>query len=237
MTAATTRRPRYLRHMPAIHGFEHSAKIGRARARRAISPWHRLAAISSPISTAATNGALIISPPCFPFFPFARPLKLLYARWHDPQLAESYIETERAYMSRRGTDVEVWSEITPLATHPVDVPVLRGSLKEALASAKPDIVHIHWLGSFGSYEHVLRKAGLPVTVRAHGFEFAPELASKLSENSLVRAVFVFPQHKAALPNFAKLQVACSAFAPTLYQPLNLPKDRRLLLPVAPRLPT
>jgi glycosyltransferase involved in cell wall biosynthesis len=169
--------------------------------------------------------------------PVARPLKVLYALWHYPQLSESYIETEIAYMRRRGIDVEVWSEITPVAPHPVDVPVHRGSLKEVLASAKPDIVHIHWLGSFGSYEHVLRKAGLPVTVRAHGFEFTPELASKLNENSLVRAVFVFPQHKAALPNFAKLQVACSAFDPTLYRPLNLPKDRRLVLRVAAGLPT
>jgi glycosyltransferase involved in cell wall biosynthesis len=169
--------------------------------------------------------------------PVRRRFKVLYAQWHYPQLSESYVETEIAWVRRQGIDVEVWSEVEPRAPHPVDVRVHRGSLREALALGRPDLVHIHWLGSYAQYAHDLRKADLPVTVRAHGFEFTPELARRLDADPLVRAVFVFPQQKEALPDLGKLTVVRAAFDPNLYHPSSHPKDHRMVLRVSSGLPT
>ena len=166
-----------------------------------------------------------------------RHFKVLYALWHYPQLSESYIETEIAYMQRLGIEVEAWSEIDPAAPYPTNIPVHRGSLKDALAKVNPDIVHVHWLGCFDDHKGVLRRAGLPVTVRAHSFEFTPELARQLEADPLVRKVFVFPHQKAATPKLKKLQTVYSAFDPNLYRPSTLEKDRRLVLRVAAGLPT
>jgi glycosyltransferase involved in cell wall biosynthesis len=163
-------------------------------------------------------------------------LKVLYALWHYPQLSESYVETEIAFMRSRGVEIEAWSEVEPRSPHPVEIPVHRGSLKEAIVRAKPDLVHIHWLGLYPNYGHTLRRADVPVTMRAHGFEFTPALARQLDDDPLVRAVFVFPHQKAALPQLAKLQTVRSAFNPTFYRPPSHPKDRRLVFRASAGLP-
>ena len=168
--------------------------------------------------------------------PPAPRLKVLYALWHYPQLSESYIETEIAFMRSRGVEIEAWSEIEPRTPHPVEIPVHRGSLKEAITRAQPDLVHVHWLGSYASNGHALRRAGLPVTVRAHGFEFTPALVRQLDDDPLVRAIFVFPHQKAALPQLGKLQTVLSAFNPTLYRPPAHAKDRRLVFRASAGLP-
>ncbi len=164
-------------------------------------------------------------------------LKVLYALWHYPQLSESYIQTEIGYMTSQGVDIEVWSEIGSPSPHPVDVPVHRGSLRDAIARVRPDLVHVHWLNSAVTYADMLRKSGLPLTARCHGFEFTAELARDLGANPQFHALFVFPHHKAAMPDLAKLQAIPSAFDPNLYRPPVIPKDRRLVLRVAAGLPT
>jgi len=98
---------------------------------------------------------------------------VLYALWHYPQLSESYVRTEIAAVRKMGVEVEVWSEEDVSAPFSSDVPVHRGTLRDALALVKPDLVHAHWLDMAEKYSADVQAAGLPLTVRGHGFEFSP----------------------------------------------------------------
>jgi hypothetical protein len=83
----------------------------------------------------------------------------------------------------------------------------------------------------------LAASGLPVTLRAHGFEFTAGLARRLLDDPQLRALFTFPNQAAAVGRHHKLQMVWVAFNPSLYHPPAEPKNRRLVLRAAAGLPT
>lgn len=166
-----------------------------------------------------------------------RPIRVLYMLDHYPQLSESYVEAEIRYMRRRGVHVEVWSEIEPVSPFPTDVPVHRGELAAAMAAALPDILHVHWLGSAARYLPTLAGAGLPITVRAHGFDYKADLARRLAAIPQVSRVFLFPHQADALEAASdKIRTVRVAFDTRLFAPA-LRKDPRLVVRTAAGLPT
>ena len=169
--------------------------------------------------------------------PVESPPRVLYALWHYPQLSESYVATEIACMRRWGVDVEVWSECMPASPFSTSVPIHRGTLAETLDRVRPDIVHVHWLNMASKFRDDLERAGVPATVRGHGFEFSPDLAAALQQDSLIRALYIFP-HMAATcpPGLGKVRPMNSCFNPDLYRP-GAGKDRRLVLRTGSGLPT
>jgi len=167
-------------------------------------------------------------------FPKGRPLRVLYALWHYPHLAETYVTTEIACMRRWGVHVEVWSELDPLAPFATDVPVHRGLLPEAIRCVAPDLVHTHWLGTAFKYRALVASAGLPLTVRGHHPGDADlDQIEPLHSDPAVGRIFLFPHLAARLgPRLGKVRVAAACFDPELYHPGG-EKDPRLVVRLAP----
>ena len=167
----------------------------------------------------------------------AQPLRVLWAVWNYPQLTETYIRCELAAMRRWGVEVEVWSEIidtkSPYAS---DVPVHHGSLEETIAKVRPDVVHVHWLNKGKDYREVIARAGLPMTVRGHSYEFATKSVKKLLSDPAVRSVYLFPHFAKQISGSPKIHPMTSAFNEDWFYPPEK-KDRRLVLRMGAGKPT
>lgn len=137
----------------------------------------------------------------------------------------------------KGVEVEVWSEHEAPAPFPSDVPIHRGSLREALARVRPDLVHTHWLHMAQRYSAKMQAAGLPLTVRGHGYEFSPEVVAILDQNPVIRAVYLFPHLAARCYGISeKIRPFPATFNPSLYRP-SQNKDRQLVMRTGAALPT
>jgi glycosyltransferase involved in cell wall biosynthesis len=163
-------------------------------------------------------------------------LRVLYALWHYPQLTETYIRWEIECMRRWGVHVEVWSEQSPASPFETDVTIHRGSLATAIARSQPHLVHVHWLHSALEYASEIRRAGLPMTVRAHGFEVTRRHVLALQRRPDVRAIYLFPHMARHYAGSAKIRSVTTAFNGDLFYPTR-GKDRRLVLRTGPGLPT
>ncbi|WP_137176322.1 glycosyltransferase [Roseomonas sp. AR75] len=159
--------------------------------------------------------------------------RVLYALWHYPQITEQYIETEIRAMQRRGAQVEVWSECDVASAYPPAARFHRGSLEDAIAAFRPDLVHVHWLAHAAPYAPAVAAAGLPLTVRAHGFETTQEtIAATLRIPNLAR-IYLFPGMDAgAATGDPLLMVVPAAFESPLFVPSVAAKDRRLVVRTA-----
>lgn len=188
----------------------------------------------SRINNYAYNRYLIESKKHRPVRP---PLKVLYVLWHYPQLSESYVRTEIIGVRKLGVEVEVWAEENSSAQFESEVPIHRGSLREAIDRVKPDLIHTHWLNMAERYAPDLKESSLPLTVRGHGFEFSVELVDRLNQNSRIESVYLFPhfadQYSSANGKIKRLPVT---FNPDLYYP-SQEKDRKLVLRVGCALPS
>lgn len=167
----------------------------------------------------------------------AQPLRVLWAVWNYPQLTETYIRCELAAMRRWGVEVEVWSEIidtkSPYAS---DVPVHHGSLAETIAKVRPDVVHVHWLNKGKDYREVIARAGLPMTVRGHSYEFATKSVKKLLRDPAVRSLYLFPHFAKQISGSPKVHPMTSTFNEEWFYPPEQ-KDRRLVLRTGAGKPT
>lgn len=165
------------------------------------------------------------------------PLRVLYVLWHYPQLSETYIETELRCMRRWGVHVEVWAETTAASAYDADVPIHRGSLAEAVAAARPDLLHVHWLSYALAQRSAIDDVDLPVTIRVHGFEFTGEALEQALSWDRVYAIYGFPHHVAASARAdGKLRAIPSAFDTDLFTPGEA-KDRRLVVRTSAGLPS
>ena len=163
--------------------------------------------------------------------------RVLYALWHYPQLSETYVETEILAMRRFGADIEVWSNDEVAASYPAVVPVLRGTLEQAIADFRPDVVHVHWVSSALHYGLAARAAGLPLTVRSHGFEVTAEAIAQLLQNPALRQLVLFPrQDKYLARPDPRIQFANASFDSRLFAPSSR-KDRRMVLRTTAALPS
>jgi hypothetical protein len=168
--------------------------------------------------------------------PTLRP-RVLYVVWHYPQLSESYAETELACMRRWGVHVEVWCTSAGASLYPTDVTIHRGSLAVAIEAARPNIIHVHWLGFANMRRDELAAAGLPVTVRAHGFDTTRDNLAAWLANDFAAAVYAFPGQIARCGiDDDRLRPTPVGFDTRLFKP-SLGKDRRLVVRTAAALPS
>lgn len=159
--------------------------------------------------------------------PAAKSLCVLYVIWHYPQLSEQYIETEIQCMRRFGVHVEVWCETGPAASYPSSVPIHRGTLADAIAQVRPDVLHIHWINYGHKEVETFRRCALPMTARAHGFEYSDESLRRILAWPWLRRVYVFPHQMPSTPD-ARIRPMNSAFETPLFKPRDA-KDRRLVV--------
>ena len=165
-----------------------------------------------------------------------KPLRVLYAVWNYPQLTETYIRCEIAAMQRWGVHVEVWSEIVETKSpYACEVPIHHGSLEDAIAQVRPDVVHVHWLNKGKNYRDIVARAGLPMTVRGHSFEFAAKSVKKLLGDPAVRSVYLFPHFARQIAPHPKIRPMTSAFNEHWFYPAE--KNRRLILRTGAGKPT
>jgi hypothetical protein len=158
----------------------------------------------------------------------SRPMRVLYLLWHYPQLSETYIESEILCMKRWGVHIEAWSRCDVATRYEPSVPVHRGSIAEAIAACRPDLLHVHWTNIAVEEGDALRASGLPFTVRGHGFEFTDQAVHKLLTLPGLRRAFVFPHQAAGFSGEPKVTPMPSAFDTAMFHP-EPNKDRRLVL--------
>jgi glycosyltransferase involved in cell wall biosynthesis len=164
----------------------------------------------------------------------ARPLRVLYALWHYPQLSESYVRWEIACMRRWGVDIEVWAENEGPAPFPSEQRVHRGSLADAIRAVQPHCVHTHWSSHAVALSKAVAAAVLPLTVRSHSFDHHADLIA-LQNDSTVRRIYVFPHQAEQLASQAKIQPMNVAFNGDLFYPAGH-KDSRMVLRAAAAIP-
>ncbi len=161
-----------------------------------------------------------------------KPLKVLYALWHYPQLSESYVRTEIVAARKMGVEIEVWAEEKGAAPFESETPVHYGQLGDVIERFRPDLIHTHWLHFGENYGAQIEQSGLPITVRGHGFEFNAETAVRLCGAKNVAGIYLFPHFARAigLAN-GKIKTVPVAFNPDFYFP-RPEKDRRLVMRTA-----
>jgi len=166
----------------------------------------------------------------------SRKLRVLYALWHYPQASETYIEVEIQAMLRLGVEVEVWSEVAATTPYAAGVKVHRGALAGAIGIVRPDVIHVHWLNIAYDLRVVLAAWNIPVTVRAHGFDFDPGIIAALCAEPFIRRVYLWPHQ---LRSYGAGHDALREIRPAFETSLFLPargKDPKLVFRAAAALP-
>ncbi len=166
-----------------------------------------------------------------------RALKVLIVSFDYPQLSESYIDAEIAWMTRRGVDIEVCSLHAPGAVGQAAVHVHRDGLAQAIATFQPQLIHCHWLPVADEVAALAQVHRLPVTVRGHGFEFSASALDACDRHGMVRSIYLFPHFaKAHRTRSARLHDVSACFDSERFHPRH-GQDRHLVLRTAACLET
>ena len=157
-------------------------------------------------------------------------MKVLYILANAPQDCESYIEAEIKYALKRDVQVEIWTSFKGYGQPPV-APLNYGSVHDTIGRFKPDVIHIHYLVTAQQTFRDL-STSIPVTVRAHSFDWDPVRALAVASHPAVRAVYAFPHFAREVPPDRKIVPMPVAYDYSLYNLPSEPKDRRLVLRLA-----
>lgn len=150
-------------------------------------------------------------------------MRVLYAIANYPQLSETYVTAEIAFMLRQGVDVRVWSPVERIEGIPDQCAVYRGTLLEAVDQMKPDLIHVHYLMFARRYDQMLQGLDIPMTVRGHSFDFSPAGVIDALQLPRVQRVYLFPHFARQVPFHKKLVALPVAFDSTRFQP-HMAKD-------------
>lgn len=119
-------------------------------------------------------------------------MKVLYALSKYPQLSETYVTAEIAFMLRAGVDVRVWSPFIRLPDVRPQTICYADTLAHAMQAFRPDVVHVHHLNVAHGVCKQLEAFKVPITIRGHSFDFSVEAVHKLVALSSVEKVYLFP---------------------------------------------
>jgi glycosyltransferase involved in cell wall biosynthesis len=174
----------------------------------------------------------------FPPRAITRRPRVLYVVWHYPQLSETYVETELRRMRAWGVHIEIWRTMAGVSPYATSVPIHDGTLADAVASARPDILHVHWLNFALEHQAEIVGFGLPVTLRPHGFDVTQHgLNTWLASSDRVKGVYAYPDQIALVGAAdARLRPTPVAFDTELFKPRTA-KDRRLVVRASAALPS
>lgn len=120
-------------------------------------------------------------------------MRILYALSKYPQLSETYVSAEIAFMLRQGVDVRVWSPFTRLPDVRPQTICYADTLAHAMQTFRPDVVHIHHLNVAHGVCKQLEAFKVPITIRGHSFDFSVDAVHKLVMIPSVEKVYLFPQ--------------------------------------------
>lgn len=171
--------------------------------------------------------------------PLPRPLRVMLVVYDYPQLSESYIHAEIRALQSRGVSVEVVSWAEPISRGVATAPVTVGleHLQQRAAAFRPHVVHVHWITSVLKQRTRLQALGLPVTVKAHGFDHSAKDLDRVLALPWVRRVHLFPHlHGPGFVRKGKLVASHALVDTSRYYP-EPGKDGRLVLRCGACLPT
>lgn len=154
-------------------------------------------------------------------------MKVLLAAYNYPQLSETYISAEIDFFLRSGIEIEVWAPVSNPMGAIEQVKVHRRTLKEAVDTFHPDVVHCHYLHFAPSINSALSGTKIPLTVRGHSFDFSVERAESAAALDHVGKVYLFP-HLARLCRSNKIVPLPVAYNSKVYRAFP-EKDKKLVL--------
>jgi len=154
-------------------------------------------------------------------------VKVLYALSKYPQLSETYITAEIAFMLRQGVDVRVWSPFTRLPDVRPQTICYADTLAHAMQTFKPDVVHVHHLSVAHGVCKQLEAFKVPITIRGHSFDFSPEAVNKLAALPNVERIYIFPHFPRKVVHH-KVFALPVGYDSTKYRP-EPAKDRSMVL--------
>lgn len=150
-------------------------------------------------------------------------MRVLYLLANYPQSSESYIDAEINYVRSQGIEVAVWSEVIGYGLEIPGVQVFRGpDVHAAIRIFNPDLLHVHYLVTA---QQLLRNlfVNLPITVRAHSFDWDLSRAAAVSGVQNVRAIYAFPHFAREAGSWSKVVALPVAYDAALYDaPLSKP---------------
>ncbi len=167
-------------------------------------------------------------------------MRVLYCVEDYPILSETYVETELDYFLARGVEIAVWCRDPDPHRPGARVKVYDGDLRSAVRDFRPDLVHVHWVVIADGVQQI--ETSLPITVRAHSFEYKPYMIRGLMINPKVRAIWMFPHLREEFfltepgasykgsPFERKVRPLVSAYSETLFYPA--PKERGTVIRAA-----
>lgn len=162
--------------------------------------------------------------------------RVLYVVEDYPVVSETYVETEIEYFLRQGVEIAAWARRQDPARPSGGVQVFSGPLRAAVRAFNPDAIHIHWFSLVSAV--LVEGLGLPVTVRAHSFEFSPHVARGYAFHPAITAIFLFPHLVEATfrgASSGKVVPLVSAYDERLFYPEH--KERGTVIRATAGLPT
>lgn len=163
-------------------------------------------------------------------------MKVLYAGLKYPQLSETYVSSELGFMLRSGIDIRVWSPINLTSEEKLQTQVYRGGLLDAVRDFRPDIVHVHHMTSALATHRSLEGLKIPMTVRAHSFDFTDTIVGQVLAFPELQHLYLFPA-LARKVNHPKVVALPAAYDSTRYPGPAHDKDRKLALRLGAGLPS
>lgn len=154
-------------------------------------------------------------------------MRLLIGAVNYPKPSETYVEAEISYHRKMGSEVAIWSPVDgcPSATRP-GFTIYRGSVMEAIEDFRPTVFHVHYLVFDKAPVDQAAAAGIPITMRAHSFDWDRSRALAWAAHPGVRRIWAFPKFALEI-NHPKIHPLPVAFNEMLY-PRADKKDRRLV---------
>ena len=148
-----------------------------------------------------------------------------------------YVDAEVDWLRRRGIELVVFSEQLPGSPGNTTAKTARGDLEAAAREFRPDVIHCHWVVAGGRVHEVARSLGIPLTFRAHGFEFSPPELRQCADQHAVRTIYLFPHLAPLIPgDHGKIRPFPVTYDSTLMYPAPA-RDHRLVVRTAACLDT
>jgi len=155
--------------------------------------------------------------------------RVLYAADRVPQSLKDSIEMEIRCMQRWGVHVELWHDVEQTWPWAAPSKIHRGTLEEAIALSKAEIIHICRPDSTGPRLQACLSSGLPVTVNLRGFDVSASMLSEILGHAAVKGVYGFPhQVKSLNCGDARVHAVNPAFDASTIKPFA-EKDRTLVV--------
>ncbi len=153
------------------------------------------------------------------------------------QITERYIDYELLAIEAYGIDTAVWAAEPGRAPDPTfPFKIYHGNLEEAILDFKPDLISIYWLHVSTTYQAILNRFDIPITLRSHSFETNEAIIEELTSIKKVKKIFVFPRYFNHFHWKEKLYPLPTAFHSTLFSPSG-EKNKKQVVRCGACLPT